>query len=155
MIPRNSRARKDKRGGMSGEGKGECGRIWTEGGECWQRGNGSTQSATCYSICRNGWVGIGHERLENSGSILGWHPGIFILNCRGYTGCRRSYTRRIRAAIGHPFNCLIWNVRKWWAYSTLHPQGVKSKTSDNRILQSKLREKDPKQILKFKQKLYN
>ena len=44
---------------------------WRE--ECWLRGNGATQSATCCTKCKKGWVGIGHERFENSDSILGRH----------------------------------------------------------------------------------
>jgi len=31
-----------------------------------QKHNGATQSATCCTICKEGWVGIGHERFENS-----------------------------------------------------------------------------------------
>ena len=45
-------------------------------------GNGATQSATCCTMCKSGGVGIGHERFENVGSVLGRHPG------RGYTGGR-------------------------------------------------------------------
>ena len=26
--------------------------------------------------------GIGHERFENSDSVLDWHPGLISLNCR-------------------------------------------------------------------------
>ena len=43
-------------------------------------------TATCCTMCKRGLVGIGHERFENSGSVLGRHPGI------GYTGGRRSPT---------------------------------------------------------------
>ena len=28
-------------------------------------------------------MGIGQERLDNSGSVLGRHPGLFNLDCRG------------------------------------------------------------------------
>ena len=48
-------------------------------------GNGVIQSAICYIICKRGRVGIGHEKFENSSSVLG-NPG------RGYTGGRRSST---------------------------------------------------------------
>ena len=30
-------------------------------------------------------IWIWHERFENSGSVLGQHPGLFSLDCRGYT----------------------------------------------------------------------
>ena len=35
-------------------------------------GNG----ATCCTMCKRGRVGIGHERFENSGSVLGRHPAV-------------------------------------------------------------------------------
>ena len=54
------------------------------------RGNGATQWASCSTMSKRGWVGIGHERFENSGSVLGQHPG------RGYTGSRRSLTLQTR-----------------------------------------------------------
>ena len=50
------------------------------------RVNDATLSATCCTICKMGWLGIGHERFDNVGSVLGRYPG------RGYTEGRRSST---------------------------------------------------------------
>ena len=33
---------------------------------------------------------IGHGRIENNGSALGWHPVLSSADCRGYTGSRSS-----------------------------------------------------------------
>ena len=49
-------------------------------GEYRLRRNGATQLATCCTMCKSGLVGIGQERFENGGSVLGRHPG------KGYTG---------------------------------------------------------------------
>ena len=61
MIAPNSRAHK-------GEGGSEGG-VWKNlregGGECWLRGNGATQSATCCAMRKRGWEGIWHERFGN------------------------------------------------------------------------------------------
>jgi len=72
----NSRARKGgkERGNLRG------------GGECLLIGNSAPQSAACCTMCKRVSVGIGHERFEKGGSILGRNPG------RGYTGWRRSPT---------------------------------------------------------------
>ena len=40
-------------------------------GRSTEEGNGVTQSARCCTMCTRGSVGIGHERFENIGSILG------------------------------------------------------------------------------------
>ena len=64
--------------------------------EFWLRENGVTQPATCCTMWRKGWVGIGHKRFMNSGSVLGRHPG------RGYTEGRVVPCCR-RVAIGIPF----------------------------------------------------
>ena len=55
-------------------------------------GNGATQSVTCCTMCKTGWVVNGHERFENGGNVLGRHPVLFSLECRGYIGGRRSPT---------------------------------------------------------------
>ena len=79
----------EKWGGEEGVGIDQFeGRGW----KCWLRGNGATQSETCYTICKRGWVVIGHERFENSGSVLGRHLGFCSLDYRGYRGGRRSFT---------------------------------------------------------------
>ena len=67
------------------EEKGEYGRIWGEKEE-----NGATESAIYCTICKKGWVGIGHEMYQNSGIVLCQHPGRFSLDCRGYRRSRRS-----------------------------------------------------------------
>jgi len=70
VIAPNSRAHK------GGEEKGGVWRILRGGGgKCWLRGNGATQSAICCTMCESGWVGIGHERFGNVGSVLGRHSG--------------------------------------------------------------------------------
>ena len=79
IIAPNSRARK------GGEVKGEYGRIWGM-----VERNGATQSATCFTMFKKGWVGIEHERLENSASVLGRHLG------GGYTGGRCNPTPSTR-----------------------------------------------------------
>ena len=48
----------------------------------WEEGNGATQSATCCSMQKRGWVGIERERFGDGGSVLGQHLD------RGYTGSR-------------------------------------------------------------------
>ena len=82
MIAPNSRARKG--GKKRREVKWEHGRICGE--EERNADNSATQSAMCCTMCKRCWAGIGHERFENDGSVLGRHPG------RGYTGGRRSPT---------------------------------------------------------------
>jgi len=41
-------------------------------------GYGVIQSAICCTMCIRGSVGLWHERFENSGSVLGRHPGLFV-----------------------------------------------------------------------------
>ena len=78
-----------------GEAGGE-GWVWRNlrggGRKFWLLGNGATQSATCCTMCKRSWVGIGHERFENSGSVLSRHPGLFSLDYKGYTGGRCNPT---------------------------------------------------------------
>ena len=70
------------------------------------------QWATCCTICKRGWVWIGHESFENSGSVLGWHSS------RGYTG----------------------GWRKRWVYSTRGKFLVKSVKDVKRPIASCLRD---------------
>ena len=78
MIATKSRAL------IGGKERGEVKEVWRNlrgrGGKCRLRGNGATQSATCCIMCKKGWVGIGHERFENSGSTLGGIPQSLQLN---------------------------------------------------------------------------
>ena len=69
------------------EGRG--GRIWGEEGgnadygvQPSQQSHGATQSETCCTMCKRGWVGIGHARFENSSSVLGRNPALFSLDSR-------------------------------------------------------------------------
>jgi len=77
-----------------------------------EEGNGATQSAPFVKgvelelfILLNGLstqggvlhycspiMGIKHERFENSGRVLGQHPGLFSLDCKGCLGGRRKPT---------------------------------------------------------------
>ena len=83
MIALNSRAReemkevKGKYGVWGEEVKGEYG-VWGEEVNPYYRGMVQPR--------QQGWVRIGNERYENSGSVLGRHPD------RGYKGGRRSPT---------------------------------------------------------------
>ena len=54
-------------------------------------GKWCNQSATSCTMCKRVWVGIRHERFENSDSVLGRHPGLFNLDCSSKGG-RRSPT---------------------------------------------------------------
>ena len=80
MIAPNSRARKRGEEDGGGEG-GEWKNFWGGRGNCWLRGNGVTQLSTCCTMGKMDWVGIGHERFDNGGSVSGWHPGLFSLDC--------------------------------------------------------------------------
>ena len=112
MIAHNSRTReRTRRGRWKGNMEEfEGGR----GGDCWLRGNGAIQSATCCTTCKSGWVGIWHERFENVGNVWGRNPGW------GYTGSHRSPTLIDALPSGHPFSRLIRYAGIRWAYSTPH-----------------------------------
>ena len=87
------------------EVKGEYGGIWEEeegNSDYWGMVQPSQQHvAPCVK-------GIGHDRFENGGRVLGRHLG------RGYTVVPRCW----RAAIGTPFIDLIYHAGRRWAYST-------------------------------------
>ena len=63
-------------------------------------------------------MGIGHERFENGGSVLGRHPG------RGYTGGRRSSTLVVALPSGHLFSRLIYTQGNGRRILPHTPKGV-------------------------------
>ena len=100
---------------VHGRGGGE-GEVWKNlrggGGECWLPQNGATPSAMCCTMCKSGWVGIWHKRLENVSSVLCWHPH------KGYTRCRHNPMLIEGLPSGHLFSRLIRHTEIRWAYST-------------------------------------
>ena len=64
MIAPNSRALKGGR--EEGKETGEYGGIWGEEEENTDYGEMVQPSR---NMCKRGWVGIGHERCENGGSV--------------------------------------------------------------------------------------
>ena len=77
MIAPNSCARKGEK--ERGEVKRGYGGIWGEEGNADYGGNGATQLATCYTMCKTGWGRIGHEgSLSVSIVANGAHLGTLL-----------------------------------------------------------------------------
>ena len=66
------------------------------------RGNDATQSATCCTMCKKGWVGIRHERFENSIAFWAGTP-VFSAKTVKVTQETGVVPRRRRTANGTPF----------------------------------------------------
>ena len=90
------------RGGRRGE-RGVWKNLRDGGGECWLRENGATQSATCCTMCKRGWVQIGHERFENGGSVLGRYPAVSTASTVEVTQEAGVVPRHRCTVIGTPF----------------------------------------------------
>ena len=89
-------------GGKRGGSDGGVGKN-LKGGECWLRRNGASHSVICCTTYKRSWVWIGHERFENSGSVLGRYPAVSTASTVEVTQEAGVVPRHRCTVIGTPF----------------------------------------------------